>query len=85
MGTDLVCGMGLEKNAGATFYYEGHTYYFCGTGCRDKFSEFPEKFLKKLMSLSRRNKERPFRHYPIRRIRSFCPKNAVMTLFTLVL
>ena len=45
--TDPVCGMTVVKaNAKATFDYQGTTYYFCGTGCKEAFAKEPEKYLK---------------------------------------
>ncbi len=44
---DPVCGMTVVKaNAKATFDYEGTTYYFCSTGCKEAFAKEPEKYLK---------------------------------------
>ena len=43
---DLVCGMTVTKaKAAASFDYKGTTYYFCSTGCRDKFAKEPEKYI----------------------------------------
>ena len=45
--TDPVCGMQIdEKKAAATYQHKGKTYYFCTVGCKSKFAENPEKFLK---------------------------------------
>ncbi len=45
---DPVCGMDVdERKAAATYDYKGATYYFCAVGCKNKFMEDPEKFLKK--------------------------------------
>ncbi len=44
--TDPVCGMTVDPGeAGHSFAFEGHTYYFCCAGCRDRFAENPLKFL----------------------------------------
>lgn len=44
---DPVCGMTVVKaNAKATYDYQGTTYYFCSTGCKDAFAKEPDKFLK---------------------------------------
>ena len=49
MAEDPVCGMDVdEKEAAATLEYKGKTYYFCAVGCKDKFAQNPEKFLKKV-------------------------------------
>ncbi len=43
---DPVCGMKVDP-ATARFQdsHHGHTYYFCGAGCRTKFSADPDKYL----------------------------------------
>jgi Cu+-exporting ATPase len=44
---DPVCGMEIEKSkAAATAEYKGKTYYFCMTGCKDKFLKDPAKYIK---------------------------------------
>lgn len=46
MAIDPVCKMEVdEKKAVATYEYKGRTYYFCAVGCKDKFSDEPEKYL----------------------------------------
>ncbi|HUF04429.1 MAG TPA: heavy metal translocating P-type ATPase [Aridibacter sp.] len=43
---DPVCGMFVTpETAAATHEHGGETYYFCATGCHDRFSEDPERFL----------------------------------------
>ncbi len=43
---DLVCGMEFEKEtASGSFEYKGKTYYFCSLGCKDKFAQYPEKYI----------------------------------------
>jgi Cu+-exporting ATPase len=38
MVKDLVCGMEIEEaKSGATYDYEGRTYYFCAPECKDQF------------------------------------------------
>ena len=46
---DPVCGMRVDPGAarGGTFDHAGLTYYFCSPGCRTKFAEDPEAWLKK--------------------------------------
>ena len=45
---DPVCGMKVKKSeAAATFEYKEKTYYFCMEGCKKKFKENPEKYVKK--------------------------------------
>lgn len=46
MATDPVCGMEVEPESAADRYeYEGGTYYFCATACREKFEQNPEDYL----------------------------------------
>src|SRR6476619_3470075 len=48
MVTDPVCGMRFEeKSAAANATFEGQPYYFCCTGCRDKFAASPALYLNK--------------------------------------
>ncbi|MFL6580620.1 MAG: heavy metal translocating P-type ATPase [Burkholderiales bacterium] len=48
MATDPVCGMQVdEKSAAASATFEGQRYYFCCSGCRDKFVANPASFLNK--------------------------------------
>jgi YHS domain-containing protein len=47
MAIDPVCGMNVdEKKAAAKYEYGGKTYYFCAVGCKEKFAQAPEKFVK---------------------------------------
>ena len=42
---DPVCRMRVpEKPAGGTFKYDGHTYFFCSSGCKTKFVANPEAY-----------------------------------------
>lgn len=44
---DPVCGMKIEKDeAQYSHEYKGKTYYFCMEGCKEKFVEDPEKYVK---------------------------------------
>jgi len=44
---DPVCGMTVTKEgAEHTFEYNGKTYYFCSAGCKEKFMNNPEEYLK---------------------------------------
>lgn len=46
MAKDPVCGMDVkEERAAATYDYKGKTYYFCAVGCKEKFSQNPERFI----------------------------------------
>jgi len=43
---DPVCGMTVvPERAAGYFEYKGHTYYFCGKGCLERFKADPEKYL----------------------------------------
>jgi YHS domain-containing protein len=44
--TDPVCGMKVDpQSAKWKFDHEGTAYYFCGSGCMQRFQENPAKFL----------------------------------------
>jgi Cu+-exporting ATPase len=43
---DPVCGMAVEpETAAAAWEYGGQTYYFCSTGCFERFRADPRGFL----------------------------------------
>ena len=42
--TDPVCGMQVEEADAGHTEHEGTTYYFCSTGCKDKFEASPEDY-----------------------------------------
>ena len=43
---DPVCGMKVNKEkATLTSVYEGNTYYFCRSGCKEYFDKDPDKLL----------------------------------------
>jgi YHS domain-containing protein len=45
MAVDPVCKMNVdEKNAAATYQYQGKTYYFCAVGCKEAFAKDPDKY-----------------------------------------
>jgi P-type Cu+ transporter len=47
LAKDPACGMTVDpRNAAGTFAHNGQTYYFCGTGCLEKFRADPNRFLK---------------------------------------
>ena len=47
MAKDLVCGMEIkEDEAAASSLYKGEKYYFCTKGCKQKFDENPDKYVK---------------------------------------
>jgi Cu+-exporting ATPase len=44
---DPVCGMTARTGAGSrSATHGGHTYYFCGEGCRTRFAADPERYLR---------------------------------------
>jgi YHS domain-containing protein len=46
MAIDPVCGMEVdEKSAKDKMTYQGQTYYFCGTDCKEEFEASPEDYL----------------------------------------
>lgn len=46
MPIDPVCQMEVDVQiAAAQITYQGRTYYFCATGCRDAFGKDPEQYL----------------------------------------
>src|SRR6266550_3298160 len=46
MERDVVCGMQVDPaTAKWTSTFDGHTYYFCGKGCKAKFDADPARFL----------------------------------------
>lgn len=49
---DPVCGMSVQADAaGGSFDYEGQTFFFCCSGCREKFKSHPEKYLHRTESV----------------------------------
>ena len=43
---DPVCGMRFPpEKAAATLEHEGQTFYFCSTGCKERFEAAPDHFL----------------------------------------
>lgn len=46
--TDPVCGMSIESGkAAATEQYQGQTFYFCSSRCRDTFKANPAQYAAK--------------------------------------
>ncbi len=40
VATDPLCGVSFDQDkAGASYDFQGLTYYFCSSACRDKFAE----------------------------------------------
>jgi YHS domain-containing protein len=47
MAIDPICKMEVEEDkAAATYEYKGKTYYFCAVGCKEKFAQDPERYIK---------------------------------------
>ena len=47
MVTDPVCKMQVdESKAAGKSEYQGKTYYFCAAGCKKKFDESPQTYVK---------------------------------------
>jgi Cu+-exporting ATPase len=47
MAVDPVCKMEVdEEQAAAQYEYKGKKYYFCAAGCKERFAEDPEKYIK---------------------------------------
>lgn len=42
---DLVCGMDVTKDSIHNLHNDGHDYFFCSQGCKDKFEASPDKYL----------------------------------------
>ena len=48
---DPVCGMTVTEQSPHRFELEGHTFYFCSAGCKNKFAADPKKYLDKRADL----------------------------------
>jgi Cu+-exporting ATPase len=45
--TDPVCGMQIDSSqAAAQSQYQGKTYHFCSTECKQKFEQNPKQYVK---------------------------------------
>lgn len=45
MARDPVCDMQVnEEQAAGTSKYQGETYYFCSTRCKEQFDQNPERY-----------------------------------------
>ncbi|MCB1690146.1 MAG: heavy metal translocating P-type ATPase [Halioglobus sp.] len=42
---DPVCGMTVDASSSHRHEHAGHVYYFCSTGCREKFVRMPDTYL----------------------------------------
>ena len=49
MAQDPVCRMQVEEEkAAATAEHNGKHYYFCSPGCKEKFTQNPDRYLQAL-------------------------------------
>ena len=48
MVTDLVCGADVAEDNSSRFFsdYGGETYRFCSAGCKRKFDDHPDDFIR---------------------------------------
>lgn len=46
MAADPVCGMAVEREDTAHYRYDGRTFFFCSSQCREEFAADPERFLR---------------------------------------
>lgn len=44
---DLVCGMDVDTAKAVHSEHAGHTYYFCGSKCEEKFKHSPAQYVDK--------------------------------------
>jgi putative ABC transport system ATP-binding protein len=47
MTIDPVCGMAVAQDHGPHYRYDGTTWWFCSTECRDEFAATPERFARR--------------------------------------
>ena len=46
MAKDPVCGMEVDpQQAAGTSEYQGRTYYFCSSGCKQRFDQDPQRYV----------------------------------------
>ena len=43
---DPVCGMSVVKNEDLKSTFEGDSFYFCSSSCKEEFDKNPGKFVK---------------------------------------
>ena len=62
---DPVCGMTVDPGkAAGSLEYNGQTYYFCSTSCREKFRAEPERFLSAAVATQIENQRTPQKASP---------------------
>jgi putative ABC transport system ATP-binding protein len=47
MTTDPVCGMAVAQDTGPHFRFDGVTWWFCSSSCRDEFASDPKRFARR--------------------------------------
>ncbi|MCL6595697.1 MAG: YHS domain-containing protein [Firmicutes bacterium] len=47
MAKDPVCQMNVDETKAIKAEHDGQTYYFCAQGCKDRFLNDPERYLKR--------------------------------------
>jgi putative ABC transport system ATP-binding protein len=47
MTIDPVCGMAVAQDHGPHYRYDGTTWWFCSTECRDEFAATPDRFARR--------------------------------------
>jgi Cu+-exporting ATPase len=73
MATDPVCGMTVDPaHAAGRMEYEGHTFHFCSTICRERFGDAPDQFTTSGPAAAAVAPERELRSSP-KRGRYTCP------------
>jgi P-type Cu+ transporter len=45
LNVDPVCGMRVDPNAKEQATFQGQTYKFCSTECREKFEQSPQRYV----------------------------------------
>ncbi len=45
MATDPICGMDVDESAPLKTEFEGKTYYFCSTVCKNAFDKEPHRYV----------------------------------------
>ncbi len=56
MAQDPVCRMQVEEEkAAATAEHSGKQYYFCCSGCKEKFTQNPDRYLQALEQPEKHN------------------------------
>jgi YHS domain-containing protein len=46
---DPVCGMSVDPDKAESSRYEGETFYFCSTNCKDTFEAQPADYAKSVI------------------------------------